>query len=181
MTVAATSRQVYERVDLQAQEETLLREIRRYFQRGKFTRRELAMRTGWETATISARVNGLLKKGLLIEHQQTRDGGHLLSIAQPKTAPQLPHGVCRADDPNEEAKGIASSRSRPQAAGAGATDPKARGVAPSVSDDRAGTSIAAGAALIESIDSKGRPFRYYAEGYGPGWPPDQDAARRARR
>lgn len=81
MSVAATSRQAYERVDLQAQEEALLREIGRYFQCGKFTRRELATRTGWETATISARVNSLLKKGLLTEYEQTRSGSHLLSIS----------------------------------------------------------------------------------------------------
>ena len=64
-----------------------------------------------------------------------------------KAAPQLPHGVCRADDPNEEAEKLdAGSSASAHKAVAPTAEPKARGVAPSVSDDRAGTSITAGAA-----------------------------------
>lgn len=59
-----------------------------------------------------------------------------------KAGERLLHGVCRADDPNEEAArepGISTSRHKRGAHPA--VDAHARGVAPSVSDDSAGTSI----------------------------------------
>lgn len=62
-------------------------------------------------------------------------------------AGQLPHGVSRADDPNEEAirdRAFPAPANKPTVADA--TDLNARGVAPSVSDDSAGTSITAPAA-----------------------------------
>ena len=62
-------------------------------------------------------------------------------------AAQLPHGVYRADDPNEEADHGAGSSARGLTSPVAPTaSPEAREVAPSVSDDRAGTSITAAAA-----------------------------------
>jgi len=55
-----------------------------------------------------------------------------LARSEKECSKQVPPGVCPADDPNLEAKGIGE----PSVA---AHRPGARGVAPSVSDDRAGT------------------------------------------
>ena len=62
----------------------------------------------------------------------------------------LPHGVSHADDPNEEAEKLdaGSSASHLTRVNAPTAEPKARGVAPSVSDDSAGTSTTPSAAPI---------------------------------
>lgn len=66
----------------------------------------------------------------------------------------LPHGVCRADDPNEEAEGISGvCYSKEQASAA--QRPDAIGVAPSVSDDSAGTSIGTQARPFSGSDRHG--------------------------
>lgn len=93
-------------------------------------------------------------------------------------APQLPHGVCHADDPNDQADqgagSSASSLTRPDATTA---SPEARGVAPSVSDDRAGRSITAGAAPVlwgdtRQVMQNGPMFRF---GVSTGAAPDGGA------
>jgi hypothetical protein len=70
-------------------------------------------------------------------------------IAQPKAAPQLPHGVCRADDPNSEAPSLPDgSGPRLTRQGTPAATPRnrERGDALSVSDDGHGTEIVVSAA-----------------------------------
>lgn len=62
-----------------------------------------------------------------------------LSSRETDADAQIPHGVCRADDPNREATGIGSGDSA-------AHRPSAIGVAPSVSDDSAGTRISVASA-----------------------------------
>jgi len=90
------------------------------------------------------------------------------SVEIQNVAPQLPHGVSRADDPNEEAEKLdAGSSASALKAVATAAKPKARGVAPSVSDDRAGTSITAGATPLWGVD--GRGMAYVIE-RNPPWP-----------
>jgi hypothetical protein len=147
MTARDTSLEALQSLDLQAQEEELLRLIRYHFQLGRFTRKELAMRTGWTINRITGRVFSLVSKGALIEHGQTRDGGHLLSIAQSKATAPAVSGTTASAIPGDPPRQPAP----PEA------------VAP-----------------IDSFDRKGKPLRYMAEGFGPGWPPDQDRARGRR-
>lgn len=64
-----------------------------------------------------------------------------------KAAPQVAHGLCRADDPNEEGShepGRSDDGHKPAAPPA--VDARREGLPVSVSDDRAGTSIPVGAA-----------------------------------
>jgi hypothetical protein len=83
MTARDTSLEALNSIDLQAQENELLSLIRYHFQLGRFTRKELAARTGWTINRVTGRVFSLIEKGALTEYPQTRNGGHLLSIAQP--------------------------------------------------------------------------------------------------
>lgn len=90
MTARDTSLAALASVDLQAQEAEFLRLTRHYFQLGKFTRKEFSMRTGWTINVVTGRAHSLIKKGLLTEHGQTRDGGHLLSLASSTSAAPAP-------------------------------------------------------------------------------------------
>ena len=78
-----------------------------------------------------------------------RIDAHLSSSESNESAAPVPHGVCRADDPNEEAEKLDAGSSTPclTRPDVSAAKPKARGVAPSVSDDRAGTSTLVAAPL----------------------------------
>lgn len=69
-----------------------------------------------------------------------------MSSEKSNVEPQVPHGVCRADDPNREADQRAGSSTASPQATAPSASAEARGVAPSVSDDSAGTRIPAGSA-----------------------------------
>lgn len=62
-------------------------------------------------------------------------------FVEQNAAAQVAHGLCHADDPNEEADQGATDKPTGNCA-----SPEARGVAPSVSDDSAGTSIPVSAA-----------------------------------
>lgn len=90
MGVRDTSMAALASVDLQRQERELLGLIRYHYQLGKFTRKELSARTGWTINVICGRVHSLIEKGALTEYGQTRDGGHLLSLAQPTSAAPAP-------------------------------------------------------------------------------------------
>lgn len=72
---------------LQEQEKRLMRLVHRHFPLpAKFTRRELKEAIGWELSTVAGRCNGLVKAGYLVEFPETRGGGHLLQISQPRNA-----------------------------------------------------------------------------------------------
>lgn len=88
MSVRETSLEAYRALELQAQERELMLVCHRHFHEKQFTRSDLEKVTGWKNGTIAGRVNGLIKKGYLTEYDQTRGGGHLLSIAQQKATSQ---------------------------------------------------------------------------------------------
>lgn len=91
MGVRETSLSAYRSLDLQHSESELMRLVHLHYPYpAQFTRKELGERVRWTINRICGRVNSLVEKGYLEEHEQTRDGGHLLSIAQPKAAP-APH------------------------------------------------------------------------------------------
>lgn len=160
MTARDTSLAALNSIDLQAQENELLALIRYHFQLGRFTRKELAMRTGWTINRICGRVHSLREKGALTEYDRTRDGSHLLSIATETAAP-APAATGESTAPAQHcAPGKPVSLRTIVTVPTAAAEPHE--------------------ALIHSIDAKGRPLTYIAVGFGPGWPPDQDRARGRR-
>lgn len=156
-----TSLAALSQVDLQAQETELMRLIRYHYQVGKFTRKELASRTGWTINVICGRVFTLVKKGLLTEYPQTRDGAHLLSVsAAPATLAKVESAIPPAEH-SASGKLVPSLTIAPAPPVAAEFRPHER--------------------LIHTHKKDGTPFSYTAVGIGPGWPPDQDHLHRGRR
>jgi len=87
MSVRETSLDAYRALEssgsLQDQEWALMRLVHLHFPLpARFTRKELAMKTGWTINRICGRVFSLLEKGYLAEQPEIRDGGHLLRISE---------------------------------------------------------------------------------------------------
>jgi hypothetical protein len=105
---------------------------------------ELAAKTvGWEMRVHP----GTGSETRVIQH------GFAALKREPNAAAQVPHGVCRADDPNREATSLPDgSVGLPQAAASACNvEASERGEAVSVSDDRSGTRIPAPAAPVAEM------------------------------
>lgn len=108
MGVRETSLLAYRGIDLLKSEADLMRLVHLHYSRAaQFTRKELSAKTGWEINRICGRVNALVQKGYLTEYEQTRDGGHLLSIKPaappiPSSGLLLPPERAGAAEPDEQ-------------------------------------------------------------------------------
>jgi hypothetical protein len=89
--VRESSLGAYRSVDLQQREREVMLACHRHFPApARFTRKELAKALGWEINRVTGRVLTLIERGFLTEHDDTRDGGHLLSITQPNEPSRMP-------------------------------------------------------------------------------------------